>query len=176
MIIPLVSLPLFIYFLSLIFFLYGVKKKLNHRPPESSNLNCSVILCVRNGENSISEILTDFENQIFEGEHEFIIVDDCSADNAIQIINNFKSKKIKKYFLKKHIGRTPALNYGLKKCKGKYIAILDSDDISSKNRLLKQVNFLDKNLRSNIVGSKTILIDQHGKKLKPHGANHQMRF
>ena len=128
-------------------------------------IKVSVLMTVFNTANYLKESISSILNQSYKN-FEFIIVDDCSADNAIQIINNFKSKKIKKYFLKKHIGRTPALNYGLKKCKGKYIAILDSDDISSKNRLLKQVNFLDKNLRSNIVGSKTILIDQHGKKLK----------
>ena len=63
---------------------------------------------------------------------ELIIVDDFSSDNSVKIIKKINCKKIRLYKLKKHIGRTESLNYGLKKIKSDFIAILDADDISFK--------------------------------------------
>ena len=68
------------------------------------------------------------------------------------LLKKIRDERIKKFFLKKNIGRTKCLNYGLKKCKGKYIAIQDSDDIS-KNRLRKQINFLENNPKIPLVAS-----------------------
>ena len=70
-----------------------------------------------------------------------------------KIIKKFKNKKIKKFLLKKNIGRTKALNYGLNRCNSKYIAILDSDDTSNKNRLNKQYKFLENNKDIDLVCS-----------------------
>ena len=52
------------------------------------------------------------------------------------------------------------------KCKGHYIAILDSDDIASKNRFEQQINFLNKNKKQKIVVSWAYLIDRNSKKLE----------
>ncbi len=122
-------------------------------------------MTVFNTERYLEEAINSIISQTYKN-FEFILVDDKSTDGSTQIIKNYKNKKIKKFFLKKHIGRTPALNYGLRKCKGKYIAILDSDDISSSKRLFKQVNYLEENFKNNVVGTKTTLIDNNGKKLK----------
>ena len=135
-------------------------------------IKVSVLMTVFNTERYLEDAINSILRQSYKN-FEFILVDDKSTDDSTHIIKKFKNKKIKKFFLKKHIGRTPALNYGLKKCKGEYIAILDSDDISSRRRLFKQVNYLDKNLNNNIIGTKTILINSSGKKLRdfytPHG-------
>ena len=82
-----------------------------------------------------------------------------------KIVKSFNNKKIKIYKLRKNIGRTNALNYGLKKCKTKYTAILDADDISSTHRLKKQISFLEKNKQFQMVGSWAYLIDSYGKKI-----------
>ena len=57
-----------------------------------------------------------------------------------------------------------ALNYGLKYCKGKYIARQDDDDFSNPERILKQKIFLEKN-DVDIVGSNINLIDELGNKI-----------
>lgn len=122
-------------------------------------------MTVFNAEQFLRSSINSILNQSYKN-YEFIIIDDCSTDKSKKIINSFKSNKIKKFFLKKHIGRTPSLNFGLLKCKGDFIAILDADDISNKNRLLLQKKFLEKNKKRKIVGSNTILIDKNGKKIK----------
>ena len=97
---------------------------------------------------------------------ELIIIDDFSSDKSTELVSKFKNKKIKLYRLKKHIGRTESLNYGLKKIKSEFIAILDADDISLKNRLYDQINFLNKNKNIDLVGTWSSIIDEKSKTLK----------
>jgi glycosyltransferase involved in cell wall biosynthesis len=59
------------------------------------------------------------------------------------------------------MGLTKSLNKAIKLSKGKYIARMDSDDISHKDRLLKQINFLNKNRDYALVGANVIKIDKN---------------
>ena len=115
-------------------------------------IKVSVLMTVFNAENFIKYSVSSIIRQSFS-DWELIVVDDCSQDNSLEIIRSFKNKRIKIYKLKKHFGRTRALNYGLHKCKGKYVAILDTDDIAKKNRLKKQFEFLEKNKSFKMVSS-----------------------
>ena len=68
-----------------------------------------------------------------------------------QIFNLLKnyslSLKEKKIILnKKNIGVSKSRNKALNNCKGKYIALIDSDDLWKKNKLNKQILFMEKNL------------------------------
>ena len=104
----------------------------------------SVLMTVYNAENFLEKSISSIINQTFKN-WELIIVDDYSNDRSLKIIKKFKKKNIKTFKLNKKLGRTKSLNYGLNKCSGKYVAILDADDFSKKNRLEKQYNFLKKN-------------------------------
>lgn len=61
---------------------------------------------------------------------EWLIIDDGSSDNTKEIVEEFiKERKIKiRYYYKENGGKHTAVNYGIKKSKGKYTLILDSDD------------------------------------------------
>jgi len=76
----------------------------------------SVLMTVFNAENFLKSSIRSIIRQSFL-QWELIIIDDCSKDNSLNIIKSFKNKKIKVYKLKRHLGRTKALNYGIKKCK-----------------------------------------------------------
>jgi glycosyltransferase involved in cell wall biosynthesis len=54
-------------------------------------------------------------------------------------------------------------NLGIKKAKGKYIAILDADDISLPDRLKKQFDYLEKHKDIFLIGASAIHIDKLGK-------------
>jgi len=99
----------------------------------------SVLMTVYNHEKYLKNSIQSILNQTYKN-WQLIIIENGSLDKSKYILKKIKNKKIKKFFLKKNIGRTNALNYGLKFCKGKYIAIMDSDDVSKKNRLLTQLN------------------------------------
>jgi len=140
------SLPIVLYFFSLIFFLYGVKKKSQHEKVEYLSLNCSIILCVRNGENSISNILTDFENQIYKGKHEFIIVDDNSTDNTSKIVQNYVTRDNRFKYIQSKADKTnlkfkkKALNAGIAFAKYNYLLFTDVDCRVSPNWISSMIS------------------------------------
>lgn len=89
---------------------------------------------------------------------ELIIVDDHSTDETMSYLDSIEDRRIK-VFTNPTKGRGRALNYGLNKCTGNYVAINDADDISLPNRLQKQVEFLDKNIDYGLVGSYSVIRD-----------------
>ena len=85
---------------------------------------------------------------------EFIIICDGGL-NDYNIVKNIKDSRIKIVTHEKSIGLTKSLNEGIKYCSGEYIARMDSDDYSLKNRLKKQVEFLENNSDYDICSSFT---------------------
>lgn len=104
----------------------------------------SVLMTIYNHEDFLKKSINSVINQTFKN-WELIAIDNGSDDNSSEILRKIKDKRIKKKYLKKNIGRTKCLNLGLKFCKGKYIAILDSDDLARKNRIAFQLNRMKKN-------------------------------
>ena len=56
-----------------------------------------------------------------------------------------KLSSIKIICNKKNLGAGLSRNVGIKKCKTKYVAFLDSDDLWSKDKLKSQIDFMEKN-------------------------------
>jgi len=77
---------------------------------------------------------------------ELLIVDDCSDDNSIELLLNLEKidERIKVTFLENNIGASMARNIAIRDAKGRYIAFLDSDDIWERNKLEKQIKFMEK--------------------------------
>ena len=73
----------------MIFFILGVLKIPRKQTLSSSFENISIIVCVKNGELSIYNILSDLKNHSYKGDLEFIIVDDNSTDKTKKIIYDF---------------------------------------------------------------------------------------
>ena len=78
---------------------------------------------------------------------ELIIIDDCSTDNSVNIIEEYvaKDKRIKLIRLPKNSGAAIARNTGIEVALGQYIAFLDSDDVWLPNKLEKQITFMKDN-------------------------------
>lgn len=106
----------------------------------------TVIMPCYNREKYLTESIESILNQSFS-DFEFIIVDDCSADNSWNIINKYKNVDARIIALKnkKNLGIAGAINAGLNIARGEYITGMDSDDISLTRRFEKQVRFLDEN-------------------------------
>ena len=60
---------------------------------------------------------------------EILVSDNQSTDNSIEVINNFKDRRIKLSQNKFNIGFAPNLNKACYKAKGKRIILISSDDI-----------------------------------------------
>lgn len=78
---------------------------------------------------------------------EMLIVNDCSKDNTPEIVESYaaKDKRIKLLNLKQNSGAAVARNAAIQNAKGRYIAFLDSDDLWKKEKLQKQLNFMQQN-------------------------------
>ncbi len=74
---------------------------------------------------------------------ELIVLNDCSPDNAEEILDIYNDPRIVRYKGEKNAGLSNVLNVGIGMARGKYIARMDSDDISLPNRLQIQVDYLE---------------------------------
>ncbi len=98
----------------------------------------SVVMCVYNGEETLANAIESILKQSYR-DFELIIVDDASVDNTPRILTLYKDARIKILTNNENIGLTKSLNIGVKNSRGKIIARMDADDISTPDRLLTQV-------------------------------------
>jgi glycosyltransferase involved in cell wall biosynthesis len=124
-------------------------------------------MCCYNTQKYIEDSITSVINQSYK-DWELIVINDGSNDGSLRIINKFvkRNKKIKVINLKKNYGQAYARNIGIKISRGKWISILDADDIFSLNKLEEQSSVI-KNLSKHyvLVGTSSVLIDKKGKRI-----------
>ena len=101
------------------------------------NYNCEKYI----GETIDSVLAQSYENW------ELLIVDDCSTDKSVEIIQNYcdKDERIKLFVSETNKGGAAARNRALREATGKWIAFLDSDDLWLPEKLEKQLAFMADN-------------------------------
>jgi glycosyltransferase involved in cell wall biosynthesis len=112
----------------------------------------SVILPVYNCEKYIFETVESVLLQTFV-DFELLIIDDCSTDATISIIEEFDDARIQLIKKDKNTGYTDSLNYAISIARGFFIARMDGDDICLPKRFEKQVDFLEKNKNVIVCGT-----------------------
>ncbi len=122
----------------------------------------SVIMPVYNEEKYLSHAITSILNQSFKN-FEFIIINDGSTDNSLNILNSFTDDRIL-IINQENKGISISLNNGMNLSRGEFIARMDADDISRFDRLEIQYEFLKNNPEIGIVGSAVNVIDSKGKR------------
>ncbi|MDP2637602.1 MAG: glycosyltransferase family 2 protein, partial [Candidatus Levybacteria bacterium] len=103
----------------------------------------SVLLPVHNSEKFLADCLKSLLSQSYR-QIEIIAIDDKSSDNSLKILRSFskKYKKLRVYKNIKRYGVVMTLNRLLKRAKGDYIAFMDASDISNRQRIKKQIEFI----------------------------------
>ena len=122
----------------------------------------SVIIPSYNHEKFIRGTIESVLNQTFQ-DFEIVITDDGSTDNSVEIIKSIGDDRIRLFQFKTNRGACSAVNYCVKNSRGKYIAMLSSDDMFKPEKLEKQFNYLEKNKNKIAVFSYPSFIDEHGK-------------
>jgi glycosyltransferase involved in cell wall biosynthesis len=98
----------------------------------------SVVIPTYNSEKSISYCLNSVLSQTYNN-LEVIIVDDCSTDNTVTLINRHPDPRVRCIVLEKNSGAQAARNKGIIEAKADWIAFQDSDDEWIPDKLEKQV-------------------------------------
>lgn len=105
----------------------------------------SVVLCTFNSGPYIKAAINSLRDQTYKN-IEIIVVDDGSSDATISITRSLKEIDARVNILEKaHSGISDSRNQGIAIANGKYIAIMDSDDLARKTRLARQMEFLNNN-------------------------------
>ncbi len=111
----------------------------------------SVIVPMYNAMQSIVSALDSVKNQTFPLEKfEIIIVNDGSIDKSTTIVENYMRENPRMNIIllhQKNGGVSKARNTGLKVAKGDYIALLDADDEWHANKIEKQIQHFENDLK-----------------------------
>jgi len=114
---------------------------------EDRNIDVSIIVPVYNHENYVKQALTSIIEQETIYTYEILVGEDASPDGSKDVIRKFEKEnpgKIYPFYREKNLGATKN-GYALyMKARGRYIIVLEGDDYwSDKNKIQKQVRFLD---------------------------------
>ncbi len=123
----------------------------------------SVIMGVYNCEMTLEDSINSILNQSFT-DFEFIICDDASSDKSLEIISRCAQKDTRIRVLCNPVnsGLAPTLNKCIENAQGTYLARMDGDDISKKDRFQKQVDFLETHEEYAFCGASAELFDDEG--------------
>lgn len=128
----------------------------------------SVVIPCYNGEEVIERSLKSVYEQVTDFQIELITVDDGSTDKSKEKILKWiplfqKKNYVLKYVYQKNQGLGGAINTGLKYVTGKYLTLLDADDIFLPDSINRRVVFLEEH--PDFVGVRTNgWQEQEGKK------------
>lgn len=112
---------------------------------ENNNL-VSIITPMYNANRYIGKTIESVKAQTYEN-WEMLIVDDCSTDNSVDIVNLYaeNDSRIKIFHNSKNSGIAITRNRAIVEAKGRFIAFLDSDDLWKPEKLEKQILFMVEN-------------------------------
>lgn len=91
-----------------------------------SNIKVSIITVVWNGEKTIKDTIESVLSQTYS-DIEYILIDGCSTDKTVEIINDYE-QKISKFISEPDNGIYDAMNKGIDMATGDIVGILNSDD------------------------------------------------
>lgn len=103
----------------------------------------SIITPSWNSEKYIEKTIESVQNQTYSN-WEMIIVDDCSTDKTVEIVEEISKidSRIKLLRQSTNAGAAKARNRSLSESSGRYVAYLDADDIWKPTKLEKQIDFM----------------------------------
>lgn len=133
---------------------YQKEFSLTYKSRKNVEPKVTVLMPVYNGQNYLFESIKSIQNQTFTN-WELLIINDASTDNTVNIVKEYQKKddRIRLITNETNLKIAKTLNKGICEARGLYIARMDDDDISLPTRLEKEVEILDKNSSTVLVGS-----------------------
>jgi glycosyltransferase involved in cell wall biosynthesis len=119
----------------------------------------STIIPAYNAERTIAQAIDSALAQDYEG-HEVVVVDDGSTDSTAAILHKYGSQI--QVITQSNGGLSAARNAGVRGSTGKYLALLDADDIWLPRKLKTMVSALEQNSRASMAFSEYRYLDSNG--------------
>jgi glycosyltransferase involved in cell wall biosynthesis len=130
------------------------------------NPRVSVVIASYNHAEFVGECLASVLAQTF-ADWELVVTDDGSTDGTAAVVRGFAAAhpraRIDFVALEENRGACIALNLGVRRARGEFVAILNSDDVFLPDKLARQVAFLDAHPQVGAVFGWPRLIDQRGR-------------
>lgn len=98
----------------------------------------SIIMAAYNAEKTISMAINSVLAQTF-ADWELLVINDCSKDRTAEIVASFTDPRIRLLQNEKNSGVSISRKKGMEAANGEWIAVLDSDDAWTPNKLEKQI-------------------------------------
>lgn len=116
----------------------------------------SVIVPMYNSEKTIIDCLNSIKNQTYIHKiKQIIVISDGSTDNSVKLVKKYSKENPKLPIIileKENGGVSSARNEGMKIATGKYIALLDSDDVWLQKKIERQLTILEENPEIDFLG------------------------
>jgi glycosyltransferase involved in cell wall biosynthesis len=125
----------------------------------------SVLTGIYNGSANLKETIESILGQTFT-DFEYILVDDGSVDNSVEIVRSFRDDRIKLVCNPVNLGLVETRNLAFELSRGEFIALTDQDDLSRPNRFDLQLKYLNEFPDVSLVATwARTLVDDTGKAL-----------
>ena len=118
----------------------------------------TVLLAVHDGADYVGAAIDSVLAQTFT-DFELLIIDDASTDETVDVVRAYDDGRIRLLRNERNLGQVASLNRGLHEARGAVVARLDHDDVSSPDRLERQLDVLRAEPRVGLVGTWAELVD-----------------
>ena len=121
---------------------------------------------VYNAARYLAAAIVSILQQTYE-KFEFLIVDDGSTDRSLAIIRKYAADDQRiKVFSRGNTGIVGALNEGLNRAAGTFIARMDADDLAVPTRLESQLSVMQDQSECVALGAAVLFVDPEGHEMK----------
>lgn len=131
----------------------------------------TILMPVYNGAEYLREAIDSMLRQTF-GDFEFLIINDGSTDQSVEIIESYSDPRIRLVNNGSNLGLISTLNKGVDLAKGEYVARMDCDDISSPTRLEKQLAFMESHPDVGVCGTWANVFTEDSSYILKHPTDH----
>jgi glycosyltransferase involved in cell wall biosynthesis len=135
-------------------------------PPPASGARrsplVSVIVPVYNAVHFVEEALESVSSQTF-ADFELIVVDDGSIDGSLAVLERHLAREPRMVLVRQpNAGGAAARNAAARRASGRYLAVMDADDVAEPDRFARQVAFLERHPDVDVLGASMRVITEDG--------------
>lgn len=123
----------------------------------------SVCIPAYNNAGYIKDTILSILGQTYQN-IELVVVDDCSTDNTVEVLESIEDDRLKIYKNEKNLGMVGNWNRCLELVTGEYVKLICADDMIEKDAIEKEAKAMYRHPSVNLVESDTKLVDINGKK------------